>query len=81
MQATKHSLLMKRKYVDGHGADIVDLVICIASIVGALSIIIPYCINRRSRKMRHALILGLATSDLVSRYVVLDCLRSQISQY
>lgn len=70
IQTTKHSLLMKRKYVNPHSQDIVDLCICIASIIGALTIIIPYCINRRSRKLRHALILGLATSDLVSSLII-----------
>lgn len=70
IQTTKHSLLMKRKYVNHHSQDIVDLCICIASIMGSLTIIIPYCINRRSRKLRHALILGLATSDLVSSLII-----------
>ncbi|PWN31435.1 family A G protein-coupled receptor-like protein [Meira miltonrushii] len=70
IQTTKQGLLMKRSYVDHNSQDIVDLCICIASIVGGLSIIIPYCINRRSRKLRHSLILGLATSDLVSSIII-----------
>lgn len=47
--------------------DAVDLAICLCSVVGALFIIIPYCINKEQRKLRHSLILGLATSDLISR--------------
>lgn len=51
-------------------ANIVDLVICILSVVGALTIIFPFLFNKHSRKLRHALIVGLATSDLVARWVV-----------
>lgn len=69
LSTAKQSFFAKRKYVDHRSADIIDLIICIFSIIGALSIIIPYCFNRRSRKLRHSLILGLATSDMVSRYV------------
>lgn len=50
----------------GSHANIVDLAICLASVIGCLIIIIPYIINRHNRKLRHSLILGLATSDLVS---------------
>lgn len=49
---------------------IVDLVICLASILGALSIIVPYVVNKRQRKLRHALIVGLATSDLLAALVI-----------
>lgn len=56
-------------HVPADVTDIVDLAICLASILGSMTIIVPYIVNRRSRKLRHALILGLATSDLVSRYV------------
>lgn len=48
-------------------ANIVDLVICILSFLGALAIILPYVLNKRARKLRHSLILGLATSDLATR--------------
>lgn len=51
----------------GKVADIVDLCICLASVIGSLIIIIPYIVSKNSRKLRHSLILGLATSDLVSR--------------
>jgi hypothetical protein len=66
----KQSLFAKRRYVDHTSADIIDLVICIASVIGALTIIIPYCFNRRSRKLRHSLILGLATSDMMSSLII-----------
>lgn len=50
----------------GSNANVVDLSICLASLVGCLIIIIPYLLNKRSRKLRHSLIVGLATSDLCS---------------
>ncbi|UZJ54746.1 hypothetical protein CBS101457_004066 [Exobasidium rhododendri] len=51
--------------------DIVDLVICVVSVLGSLSIIIPYALQKGSRKLRHSLILGLATSDLVSSLIII----------
>lgn len=51
----------------GRYANIVDLVICLASIIGSLIIIFPYVMSKNSRKLRHSLILGLAVSDLISR--------------
>lgn len=51
----------------GRVGNIVDLTICILSIIGALTIIYPFIVNKRGRKLRHALIVGLATSDLVAR--------------
>lgn len=51
----------------GNHANIVDLVICLASIIGSLIIIFPYVMSKHSRKLRHSLILGLAVSDLISR--------------
>lgn len=48
-------------------ANIVDMVICLFSVVGSLIIIIPYAASKHSRKLRHSLILGLATSDLILR--------------
>lgn len=61
--------VQKRALASRDSVDIVDLVICLVSVLGSLVIIVPYCRTRRSRKLRHSLILGLATSDLVSRYV------------
>ena len=55
----------------GSTGNTVDMVICCLSFVGALAIILPYVLNRRSRKLRHALILGLATSDLVTSIVII----------
>ncbi|CAO1626243.1 unnamed protein product [Parajaminaea phylloscopi] len=55
----------------GSHANIVDLSICLASLVGCLIIIIPYILNKRTRKLRHSLIVGLATSDLVSALTVI----------
>ncbi|SJX63663.1 uncharacterized protein SRS1_14413 [Sporisorium reilianum f. sp. reilianum] len=49
----------------------IDMAICCASFIGAIAIILPYVLNRRSRKLRHALILGLATSDLVTSVVII----------
>lgn len=71
---TKSMLLHQRQLKERSvgtrdSVDTVDLVICILSVLGSLVIIVPYCYNRRSRKLRHSLILGLATSDLVSRCV------------
>lgn len=66
----------------GHTGNIVDMVICCLSFVGALAIILPYILNRRSRKLRHALILGLATSDLVTSIVIIvttACLLANIN--
>lgn len=57
----------KRGIVNNKAQDIVDLILCCVSVLGALSIIVPYCITKHSRKLRHSLILGLATSDLSSR--------------
>lgn len=61
------AVLLQRRGIDHRSTDITDLVICLLSIVGAMVIIVPYVLNRKSRKLRHSLILGLATSDLVSR--------------
>ncbi|CBQ73822.1 conserved hypothetical protein [Sporisorium reilianum SRZ2] len=49
----------------------IDMAICCASFIGAIAIILPYVLNRRSRKLRHALILGLATSDLATSVVII----------
>lgn len=49
----------------------IDMAICCLSFVGAIAIILPYALNRRSRKLRHALILGLATSDLATSVVII----------
>ncbi|PWY99030.1 hypothetical protein BCV70DRAFT_191945 [Testicularia cyperi] len=49
----------------------VDMAICVVSLVGCIAIILPYVCNRRSRKLRHSLILGLATSDLVTTVVII----------
>lgn len=49
----------------------VDMIICCLSFAGCLAIIFPYVFNRRSRKLRHSLILGLATSDLVTTVVII----------
>lgn len=49
----------------------VDMIICCFSFVGCLAIIFPYVFNRRSRKLRHSLILGLATSDLVTTVIII----------
>ncbi|EST09441.1 G protein-coupled receptor, rhodopsin-like protein [Kalmanozyma brasiliensis GHG001] len=60
----------------------VDMVICCLSLVGCIAIIVPYIINRRSRKLRHSLILGLATSDLVTSITVIittACLIGEIN--
>ncbi|KAJ1022836.1 hypothetical protein NDA18_005169 [Ustilago nuda] len=66
----------------GHVGNIVDMVICCLSFVGAIAIILPYIFNRRSRKLRHALILGLATSDLATSIVIIittACLLANIN--
>ncbi|KAE8226787.1 hypothetical protein CF319_g672 [Tilletia indica] len=55
----------------GRTGNYVDLAICIASFLGSLTIILPYVLNRAHRKLRHALILGLATSDLISSAVII----------
>ncbi|KAK0529812.1 hypothetical protein OC835_004225 [Tilletia horrida] len=55
----------------GRTGNYVDLAICIASWLGSLTIILPYVLNRAHRKLRHALILGLATSDLISSSVII----------
>lgn len=55
----------------GNTGNIVDMVICCLSLVGAIAIILPYVLNRTSRKLRHALILGLATSDLATSIVII----------
>ncbi|CAD6896456.1 unnamed protein product [Tilletia laevis] len=55
----------------GRTGNYVDLAICIASLLGSLTIILPYIFNRAHRKLRHALILGLATSDLISSSVII----------
>lgn len=55
----------------GTTGNIVDMVICCLSFLGAIAIILPYVLNRRSRKLRHALILGLATSDLATSVVII----------
>ncbi|PWN47388.1 hypothetical protein IE53DRAFT_371496 [Violaceomyces palustris] len=52
-------------------ANKVDLAICILSLLGTLVIIVPYCLNKNGRKLRHALILGLATSDLASSLLII----------
>ncbi|TKY84497.1 hypothetical protein EX895_006398 [Sporisorium graminicola] len=49
----------------------IDMAICCVSFIGAIAIILPYVLNRRSRKLRHALILGLATSDLATSVVII----------
>ncbi|SPO27741.1 uncharacterized protein UTRI_04219_B [Ustilago trichophora] len=66
----------------GTTGNTVDMVICCLSFVGALAIILPYVLNRRSRKLRHALILGLATSDLATSIVIIittACLLANIN--
>lgn len=50
----------------GSHANIVDMAISLASVLGCLIIIVPYVLRKHSRKLRHSLIVGLATSDLVS---------------
>ncbi|KDN52025.1 hypothetical protein K437DRAFT_261712 [Tilletiaria anomala UBC 951] len=56
----------------GRSGVIVDLCICVASVLGSLSIILPYFIHKHNRKLRHALILGLATSDLVAALITVS---------
>ncbi|SNX85904.1 uncharacterized protein MEPE_04613 [Melanopsichium pennsylvanicum] len=66
----------------GTTGNTVDMVICSLSFAGSIAIILPYVLNRRSRKLRHALILGLATSDLVTSIVIIittACLIAQIN--
>ncbi|EPQ30148.1 uncharacterized protein PFL1_02265 [Pseudozyma flocculosa PF-1] len=55
----------------GNAGNIVDLVICLLSFFGALVIILPFLLSKSSRKLRHALIVGLATSDLAASIVVI----------
>lgn len=53
----------------GKHANIVDLAISLASLVGCLIIIVPYMLNKHPRKLRHSLIVGLAVSDFASACV------------
>ena len=66
LSSSNDDALTRRAPSIGMTGNIVDLVICIASVIGSLTIIIAYAVNKRQRKLRHALILGLATSDLAT---------------
>ncbi|KAJ9479912.1 G_PROTEIN_RECEP_F1_2 domain-containing protein [Pseudozyma hubeiensis] len=71
----------KRESVGTVGNNI-DMAICCVSFVGALAIILPYIFNKKSRKLRHVLILGLATSDLVTSIAIIittACLIAKIN--
>lgn len=61
------AVMLRRRGIDHRSTDIIDLVICLLSIVGCMVIIVPHVLSKKTRKLRHSLILGLATSDLVSR--------------
>ncbi len=50
----------------GRAGTVVDLVICLLSTIGSVTIIVPFLRNKRGRKLRHALIFGLGLSDLGS---------------
>ncbi|KAN0060733.1 hypothetical protein ACQY0O_007391 [Thecaphora frezii] len=50
----------------GNAGNIVDLIICLLSLLGSIVIILPFLLSKSSRKLRHALIFGLATSDLIA---------------
>ncbi|PWN30876.1 hypothetical protein BDZ90DRAFT_229866 [Jaminaea rosea] len=55
----------------GSHANIVDISIALASLLGCIIIIAPYLLKKQSRKLRHALIVGLATSDLISALTII----------
>ena len=67
---SNESATFQRESVGTVGNNI-DMAICCLSFVGAIAIILPYVLNRRSRKLRHALIFGLATSDLATSLVII----------
>lgn len=66
----------------GNVGNNIDMAICCVSFVGALAIILPYIFNKKSRKLRHVLILGLATSDLATSIAIIittACLIAKIN--